>query len=145
MKRSSRFQMLLKLEEAKERDEARRFADQRRVLDEKRRKLSELENYLGEYHERFSNLGRSGTGGGQLRAGYAFIGQLKEAIGQQQQMVLEEERVVEEYRQYWLEAKQRVDILQKTMDKMLEEEAGRDRKKEQLIADEAARRKFHST
>jgi len=135
--------MLLKLEEAKERDEAKKFAEQRRILNERRLKLSELEGYLGEYEVRFTDLSRSGVQVAQLRAGYAFIGQLNDAISQQRQSILEGERYVEEYRQYWLEAKRRVDILQKTMDRMLEEELEKDKRKEQSLADEAARQKFH--
>ena len=143
MKRSSRFEMLLKLEEAKERDEARKFAEQRRILNERRLKLSELEGYLGEYEGRFADLSRSGVQVAQLRASYAFIGQLSDVISQQRQAVLEGERCVEEYRQYWLEAKRRVDILQMTMDRMLDEELESDRRREQSLADEAARLKFH--
>lgn len=135
--------MLLKLEKAKERDEARKFAEQKRILNERRLKLSELEGYLGEYEGRFADLSRSGVEVAQLRASYAFIGQLSDAISQQRQAVLEGERCVEEYRQYWLEAKQRVDILQMTRDKMLVEELDKDGRIEQSLADEVARQKFN--
>lgn len=143
MKRSLRFRLLLRLEEAKEREEAMRFADQQRALYDKMRKLGELESYLREYQQRFADIGRGGMPVAQLRASHAFIGQLDEAISQQHRTVADAERNVEEYRQYWLAAKRRVDILQKTMEKMLDEELAQDRRREQALSDEAARRKFH--
>lgn len=134
--------MLLKIVEAKEREEARRFANHKQAMHEKKIKLTELEGYLGEYNERFSELTRFGTQAGQIRSSYAFISQLNTAIAQQQKAVSDSERSVEEYRQHWLDAKRRVDILQMTVDKMLREELEKDNRHEQLIADEAARRKY---
>ena len=59
---------LLKLEEAKEGEEARAFAEQRRLLDEKQAKLKELEGYLREYNQRFTDHNRAGTSVEQLRS-----------------------------------------------------------------------------
>ena len=144
-KRSSRFLPLLKIEEAKEREEARAFAEQRRLLNEKLAKLTELEGYLREYNKRFADQTRAGTHAGQLRSSYGFICQLNSGISQQQMTVSESERSMEESRTRWLEVKQRVDILQKTIARMMAEEMQRERKVEQSLADEAARRKFHQS
>ncbi len=143
MKRSSRMRTLLRIEEAKEHEEARRFAEQRRLLREKNLKLTELRGYLGEYKDRFANLTRAGAHAAQIRSSYAFIGQLGDAISQQEKVVSDAERSVEEYRQQWLEAKRRVDILQKTMERMRREETERKQRTEQSLADEAAGRKHH--
>ena len=133
---------LLKLEEAKEGEEARAFAEQRRLLDEKQAKLKELEGYLREYNQRFTDHNRAGTSVEQLRSSYGFILQLNSGISQQQLVIEESERSVGEARLRWLEARQRVDILQKTIAKMVAEEAEKERKSEQSVADEAARRAF---
>jgi flagellar FliJ protein len=145
MRRSSRLATLLKIEEAKEREEARAFAELKRLLNEKLAKLTELEAYLREYHQRFADLTRNGTQAGQLRSSYDFICQLSSGISQQQIAVSESELDMEESRRRWMEAKQRVDILQKTIDKMVAEEGEKERKMEQSITDEAAQRKFHQS
>ena len=135
--------MLLKIEKAKERDEAMKFAERRKALHEKKAKLAELEGYVAEYRERFAAMTRSGSLAGQIRSSYAFINRLTEAISQQQQAVSDSERSMEEYRQLWLQAKQRMDILQKTVEKLVHEELEKEGKREQVIADELARRKYH--
>lgn len=142
MKRSSRFRMLLKIEKAKEREEARKFAERRQALHEKKAKLAELEGYVAEYRERFSAMTRSGSLAGQIRSSYEFINRLTDAVSQQQQAVSDSEQSVEEYRQLWLQAKRRMDILQKTVDKLAHEELVKDGKREQVVADELARRKY---
>ena len=143
MKRSSRLGSLLKIEEERERQEARKFAKHRKLLDEKMAKLVELEGYLGEYRDRFSELTRFGSPAAQVRSSYAFICQLKSLIDQQQEALSDSERSVEEFRQRWLEAKRRVDVLQMAIDKMVHEERARDNRNEQSLADEVARRKQH--
>jgi flagellar FliJ protein len=145
MRKSSRLSTLLKIEEAKEREEARAFAEQKRLMNEKLAKLTELEGYLREYHQRFADLTRAGTQAEQLRSSYGFICQLSSGISQQQTAVSESERNMEESRRRWVEAKQRVDILQKTIDKMVAEEGKKEQKLEQSITDEAAQRKFHKS
>ena len=143
MKRSSRLSVLLKIEEERERQEARKFVKQKKLLNEKMGKLAELEGYFGEYRDRFSELTRFGSPAVQVRSSYAFICQLKSIIDQQQEAISDSERSVEELRQRWLEAKRRVDALQMAIDKMIHEERERDNRNEQSLADEVARRKHH--
>jgi len=143
MSRSSRLLTLLKIEEAKEREVAKEFAAQRRVFDNKTAKLAGLEGYLGEYNQQLSDLSKAGSQVGKLRSCYAFICHLKSGISQQQLVVSESKRGMDASCHRWLEAKQRVDILQKTIDKMATKEMQKERDMEQSIADEASRHKFN--
>lgn len=134
---------LLRIEEAKEREEARRLAECQGTWNGKKAKLAELEGYAREYVQRLENMTRSGVQTDKIRSNHAFILQLNAGIAQQRTIVTDSARAMDEQRRKWLRVKQRVDILLKTMDKMMRDEAGKERKQEQAIADEAAQRKFH--
>ena len=141
MKKSARLAAITKIEEAKEHAEARKLSECRKAAHEKKAKLRELEEFLGEYNERFMQLTRSGAQAEKIRSSHAFLGQLNSAILQQRKAVLEAERAAEEYREQWMLAKRRVDILQKAVDKLHVQELQHEQRKEQLIIDELARHK----
>jgi len=141
MKKSERLSVLIKIEEANEREEARKFSGYQKVVQENRKKLSDLQEYLNEYKDMFTQLSTRGTEADKIRSCYAFISQLNTAISQQQRMVSEVERAAEEYRQNWLQAKQRMDILEKTIGKFRDEELRHEQKLEQRLADELIRYK----
>jgi flagellar FliJ protein len=141
MKKSKRLSVLIKIKEANEREEARKFSGYQQVVHENRKKLSDLEGYLNEYKEMFTQLSTRGTEADKIRSCYAFISQLNSAISQQQKMVGEAERTAEESRQNWLQAKQRMDILEKTIGKFRDEELRHEQKTEQMLADELIRHK----
>jgi len=141
MKKSERLSVLIKIEEANEREEARKFSGYQKVVQENRKKLSDLQEYLNEYKDMFTQLSTRGTEADKIRSCYAFISQLNTAISQQQRMVSEVERAAEEYRQNWLQAKQRMDILEKTIGKFRDEELRHEQNLEQRLADELIRYK----
>jgi len=142
MKKSKRLSLLVRIEEAKEREEARKFTECQKSAQEKKKKLSDLEGYLGEYREKFLALTRDGTGAETIRSCYAFISQLNTAISHQQKLVQDAEESVEEYRQIWIQARQRMDMLERTINRFRDEEQRIEQKKEQLLADELGRYKL---
>lgn len=142
MKKSKRLSVLIKIEEAKEREEARKFSEYQRAAEDKKKKLSDLEGYLGEYKGKFLALTRDGTGAETIKSCYAFISQLNTAIAHQRKIVSEAEKSVEEYRQIWIQAKQRMEILEKTISRFRDEELHKEQKREQLLADELSRYKL---
>ena len=141
MKKSKRLSVLIKIEESKEREEARKWSEYVKVVQDNKKKLMDLEGYLEEYQVRFKDLTRQGAEAGKIRANYAFISQLNTAISQQKQAVRELESIADEYRDNWLQAKQRVEILENTISKFRDDELRHEQKVEQLLADELARRK----
>lgn len=139
MKKSQRLTALVRIEEAKEREEARKFAELQKEVEEQKRKLSDLQGYLEEYKYKLSAIGQVGTEAAKLRSSFAFIGQLNTVISQQQKAVLVAEHAAGEYRQNWIRARQRVDILEKAISKVRDEELRHELKLEQVLADESAR------
>jgi flagellar FliJ protein len=143
MKRSSaRLLKLLELEASREREAARRLAEGQRLLNERRLRFTELEGYLRDYQRQFITAARAGTGAAQARSSQLFITRLHHVLDQQRQAVAEAEDAVAERRTGWLEAKRRVDALNKTIERLDREQSERDRKTEQALADEAAQRRF---
>jgi len=141
MKKSERLSVLIKIEKAKEREEALKLSEQQKIVKENKNKLSDLEAYLKEYREKYNDLAHHGAGADKIRHSYAFISQLNSAIAQQMNTIRDLEFATDKYRQNWLEAKQRTDILEKTVGKFRDEELRDEQKKEQLQADELARYK----
>jgi len=139
--KSKRLSLLVKIEEANEKEEARKFAKFQKTVQDSQNRLSDLEAYLDDYRAKFAVLTRRGAEARKIRSSYAFISQLNQAISQQQKTVRELENAADEYRQNWLNAKQRMDIMEKTITKFRDEELRQEEKKEQLFADEVARHK----
>ena len=142
MKKSHRLSSLVRLEKAKEREEARKLVEFQKILKDGRKRLTDLEAYLEEYLKKFGVLASRGAEVRKIRSNYTFISQLNTAIVQQQRTVRELETAANEYRQNWLHAKQRMDILNKAISKFHDEELRYEQKKEQLLADEIARHKL---
>ena len=139
--KSKRLSLLVKIEEAKEKEEALKLAKFQKIVQDSQNRLSDLEAYLDDYREKFAVLTRRGSEARKIRSSYAFISQLNQAISQQQKTVRELEAAADEHRQNWLSAKQRMDIMEKTITKFRDEELSQEEKKEQLFADEVARHK----
>ena len=144
MKKSKRLSVLIKIEKAKERDEAFKLSEHQKILKENIDKLSELEAYLAEYREKYMKLTHHGAEADKIRHSYAFISQLNSAISQQMNTIRNLEFASDRYRQNWLEAKQRTDILEKAVSKLRDEESRDNLKREQLQADELAHFKRRS-
>ena len=142
-KKSERLSVLVKIEEANERAEARKFSEYRKAVQDKKNKLTDLQGYLDEYRDKFLELSLHGIEADKIRSCYAFISQLNAAIAQQQKAVQDAEHAAEDYRRVWSQAKQRMDILEKTISNIRKEELRHENKKEQLLADDLARYKQH--
>jgi flagellar FliJ protein len=141
MKKSKRLSVLVKIEEAKEREEARRFTEFRKVVNDRKKKLLDMEDYLAEYREKFTEMSRHGSQADRIKSCYAFMSQLNVAIVQQRQVVQDAEDAAERYRQNWIQARRRMDILEKTVDRFRGDELRHEQKMEQLLADEVSRHK----
>ena len=144
MKKSERLSVLVKIEESKERAEARKFSKYQKEVQEKRNKLTDLQDYLEEYRQKFLALSRQGSDADKIRSCYAFISQLNAAVAQQQKVILDAEHVADQYRQIWIQAKQRMDILEQTISNFREEELRHEHKQDQLLADELSRNNQHN-
>jgi flagellar FliJ protein len=141
MKKSARLSVIAKIAMAKERAEAKKLSECRRVVLERKSKLRELEGFLNEYQARFMTLTGQGAHAERIRASHAFMSHLNNAISQQQKAVMEAERAAEECRERWACAKRRMDILQKAVSNLHLQEQQLEQRREQLIIDELTRHK----
>ena len=141
MKKSERLSVLAKIEKAKEREEARKYNEFQKIMKGNRKKLSDLENYMGEYREKYSQITRNGAEAARIKSCYAFMSQLSIAISQQKQLIQDAESIEEQHRRNWLHARQRMEILEKTLTKFRDEELMYERRREQALADEVSRYK----
>ena len=141
MKKSERLSVLAKIEKAKEREEARKYNEFQKIMIGNRKKLSDLENYMGEYREKYSQITRNGAEAARIKSCYAFMSQLSVAILQQKRLIQDAESIEEQHRRSWLHARQRMEILEKTLTKFRDEELMYERRREQALADEVSRYK----
>ena len=69
---------------------------------------------------------------------------MESPVAQQQKVILDAEHVADQYRQIWIQAKQRMDILEQTISNFREEELRHEHKQDQLLADELSRNNQHN-
>ncbi|TQV65373.1 MAG: flagellar export protein FliJ [Halothiobacillaceae bacterium] len=117
---------------------ARRMAEARARLDEQEQRLNLLEDYQREYAARLSfNTGASG-GIFALQNYRAFMARIDEAVGQQRQVV---ERLRQEHDQrvrHWNEQRTRTRGLQKVEEKLSNQIAQDQNRRDQRVQDEFA-------
>lgn len=102
MKKSERLTPVLKLEEMKEQEAVRRYAQARSRLAEESQKLQQLVEYSKEYQEMIEERGRAGIAAEQLHSYHHFLNKLSQAISQQQQQLLLVQQEAEQQEQLWL-------------------------------------------
>ena len=84
---------------------------------------------------------RDGSQADRIKSCYAFMSQLTIAILQQKQAVQDAEDATERYRQNWIQARRRMDIVEKTVCRFRGDELRHEQKMEQFLADEVSRHK----
>lgn len=92
-----------------ERKEAARLAESMRRAEEKKAKLDELQMYLKEYSDTLLTLGGQGLPVMELRRRRDFMAQINTVLIQQRTAVDAAQRMVEECRKRWLQAKRKAD------------------------------------
>ncbi|MCB1661232.1 MAG: flagellar export protein FliJ [Pseudomonadales bacterium] len=102
MKKSERLTPVLKLEEMKEQQAVKRYADARVQCEQEKQKLQQLIEYSKEYQEMIEEKGRVGIAADRLQSYHRFINKLNQAITQQQQQLLLVQQEAEQQEQYWL-------------------------------------------
>lgn len=101
MKRSKRFEPILRIAERQEQQAMQLLAQRIQALEAVKRKLSDLDQYLADYQKSFIDQGTKGMSGSALQGYQQFMDQLDEAKSQQgEQRVLFEGQVEEARRIY---------------------------------------------
>lgn len=140
MSRAKRLQPVQDMIDDAERRLAQRVAGCEQRVREAETKLQELQRYLAEYRQQFSNSAARGMGASGLRDYQAFLAKLEEAIRQQSDVVqrLRVERDAERLR--WQDAARRAKALDHVTGQWRNEERQAQDRREQRDSDEHAQR-----
>ena len=142
MSPKQRLQMVQRVTDEKERQQARRLAQSRARVAQCEAKLKELQGYEAGYVRDFDARAAVGIRGAGIREFQAFLAKLAEAIRQQEQLLEKAKSDSEADRTHWQGAAQRSQI----MDKVVERYTARDSKardqREQRESDDRGQRKI---
>jgi len=111
MKRSQRFEPVVKVAENREQEAARGLGRAQTTFAEAQQRLTELEAYREEYIKRFHSTGAVGMSAAQMMDYRAFMVKLDQAIAEQGVVVEQATHRVEQQRQEWFNRRGKVKML----------------------------------
>ena len=133
-KRSSKIEKLLALEAAEERRAGAATGKSLRSLEEQLAKLGELYAYRHGYADR--TRGMTDVSSAHWKDYQSFLQRLDQAVASQQQVVHDSEQNVERHRRRWLARRQRLDSLQRVLERYQEEETRFMERQQQRVLDD---------
>jgi len=140
MKRSQRFEPVVKVAENREQQAARSLGDSQSALSQAQQRLDELKKYREEYIQRFHANGAMGMSAVKMGDYRLFLSNLSGAIKQQAGLVQQAAAVVEQQRQQWFARRGKVKMLGSVVSRFQADEQRVADRKEQLEQDERAQR-----
>lgn len=143
MLKSQRLAVVLSLEERKEQEALKRMGDARKLVDQQREQVENLNRYQQEYRQQIRDSQQGVVQVSRLQAWQAFIAQLDQVIGQQQAQLDQAQKVFELRRQEWQQAWERRRGMEKYIDTCRQQELRAQDLREQKLSDEAAGRAFN--
>jgi len=138
--RAARLLPVVEMAEDAERKAAQRLGQFQQQVNVAQAKLSELEQFRGDYQQQWLNRGGQGVDGAWLVNYQRFLGQLETAMGQQRQSLTWHQNNLNNARKGWQEAYARVEGLRKLVQRYLDEARRADDKREQKLLDELSQR-----
>ena len=142
MLRSQRLAVVLSLEVRKEQEALERMGEARKLVDQQREQVENLNRYQQEYRQQIRNSQQGVVQVARLQAWQAFIAQLDQVIRQQQVQLDQAEKVFEVRRQEWRQAWERRRGMEKYIDTCRQQERAEQDLRDQKLSDEAAGRAF---
>lgn len=140
MKRSQRFEPVVKVAENREQEAARLLGDAQSALSQAQHRLTELEGYREEYISRFHSTGSVGMSAAQMMDYRTFLGKLDLAITEQRTVVEQADQFAEQQRQEWFARRGKVKMLDTVVARYQADEQRDANRKEQGDQDERAQR-----
>ena len=142
MLRSRRLEVVLSLEERKEQEALERMGEARKLVEQQREQVQNLNRYQQEYRDQIRNSQQGVVQVSRLQAWQAFIAQLDQVIRQQQKQLAQAEQVFETRKQEWQQAWERPRGMEKYIETCRQQEQREQDLREQKLSDEAAGRAF---
>ncbi len=138
MTRSERLNPVFRLASDKEQAAAKEFGTSQAQWQQKRDRLSELEQYREEYRRKLHEATAAGIDAGTLREYRAFLVRLDKAIDQQTRVVGAASQEVERKRQGWIDHRAHSKSIGNLIDKCRDAESQAEARREQKESDERA-------
>lgn len=139
--RIKRLAMVLKMAEEKEQKDLQVWGQYQQKLEEERAKITQLEGYMADYQNTLTSSPQNlKIQGGQVQNTIAFIEQIKDACGHQEQQINLVEQQAENCKRVYLESRTKAEALRKLIVKLNNQESAIEDKKEQKLMDEFAAR-----
>jgi flagellar FliJ protein len=140
MKKSKRFQSVIKIASAHERQAATALGEAQAALQSQMARLEELLRYQEEYRLQFQRTGSLGVDARRIEDYCVFLDKLRQAIRQQQDMVEAAQQAVDERKQAWFSSRGKLKTYDNVMERFQTEERRQEDKREQKETDERAQR-----
>ena len=135
-KRSERLKPVRKLADKGQKDASRELGRSQQALSEQEARLRQLQDYREEYRKMFEGGGQRAIDPRRLRDERAFLARLDDVIRQQQKVVEENMAEYERQRGYWMEAKTRVNALDRVSERYRKREDLEGERREQRDMDD---------
>ncbi len=133
-KRSSKLVKIIALAEAEERRCGAATGEYRRQLEEQRARLNELDSYQRTYRDK--PTGMTGLPAARLKDYQSFLDRLDRALDAQRQIVSDSEQKLEIHRRQWQAKRQRLQSLERALDRYRQEERQHAERQQQRIDDD---------
>lgn len=138
MKRSRRFEPVVKVAENREQQAAQALGEAQAALTQAQQRLAELEQYCEEYIQRFHATGAMGMSAAKMLDYRAFLVKLDRAIKEQGLAVEQAGRLAERQRQEWFSHRGKVKMLDTVVARFQADEQRDADRKEQGDQDDRA-------
>lgn len=124
IRRSSRLQRVVLLAGSEERRESLELGKAQRALDEELNRLAELKDYRRSYAER--TLPDGSMSAVRWQDYQHFLNRLDLAVNAQQQLILDGERNIDAHRRRWMAKRQRLESLERVVERYRKSESAHD-------------------
>ncbi len=140
MRQSKRLDPIHAHKKRQEDEAAKRLAKISQEVGLKKKNLSELESYRGEYDQQFLETSRAGVSAKRLKDYQAFMVNLSKVLDHQRTAISTLEIEYEEKKRQWLAAKNKTNALGRVQQGYQKQEALLDEKKQQKEQDDRSSR-----
>jgi flagellar FliJ protein len=138
--RIKRLGFVLKMAADKEQQDLKVWGQYQQKLDQEMATLTQLEQYMTEYRSSLTSQHTAPIQGGQIQNTIAFIEQIKDASGHQQQQINLVQQQAEGAKRLYLAARAKAEALRKLIEKLKQQTATLEEKQDQKMMDEFAAR-----
>jgi len=139
--RARRLAVVLDLNRREEQDALRRWGDIEQRLNAERDKRTQLQGYAQDYRQQITTPTDHAVSAGHIHNSLEFISQIESALTQQDTQLAQLEAQSNKARQAYLEIHNKVDAMEKMIDRLEQEFQNDFNRREQREADEWANRR----